>query len=107
MKRKTIIPVLAALVLPIFFAARSDARVVRIVVEQKRPVLDGKGFGDVGPYERLDGTVYFEVDPKDPLNALIVNLDKAPRTPKGMYCSVKGALRGSSRPMFWRSILLL
>src|ERR1700681_2927945 len=84
MMRKTIIPVLVALVLPIFFAAPSDARVVRLVVEQRRPVLDGKGFGDVGPYERLDGTVYFEVDPRDPLNALIVNLDKAPKTPKGM-----------------------
>ena len=65
-------------------SASSEARVVRFVVEQVRPVLDGKSFGDVGPYERLDGTVYFEVDPRDPLNALIVNLDNAPRTPKGM-----------------------
>ena len=64
--------------------APSEARVVRFVVEQVRPVLDGKTFGDAGPYERLDGTVYFEVDPRDPLNALITNVDNAPRTPSGM-----------------------
>jgi hypothetical protein len=63
--------------------APSEARVVRFVVEQTQKVLDGHSFGDVGPYERLDGTVYFEVDPRDPLNAAIINLDRAPRTPRG------------------------
>jgi hypothetical protein len=62
----------------------SDARVVRFVVEQTRPFADGKSFGSAGPYVRLEGTISFEVDPKDPLNALIVNLDKAPRNAKGM-----------------------
>ena len=60
-----------------------DARVVRFVVEQKRVFADGKAFGSAGPYERLDGTAYFEVDPMDPLNAIIVNLDKAPRNARG------------------------
>src|SRR3954463_1735020 len=69
-----------------------EARVVRIVVEQKRVVADGKSFGDVGPYERIDGVVYIELDPKDPLNAAIVNLDKAPRTAKGLV--------GLSSPFF-------
>ena len=64
-------------------ASPAEARVVRFVVEQTRPVLAGKSFGAVGPYERLDGTVYFEVDPRDPLNAMLVNLDKAPKTPNG------------------------
>src|SRR5262245_57872144 len=69
-----------------------EAKVVRFVVEQKRPVAEGKSFGEVGPYERLDGTVYIEVDPRDPLNKGIVNLDKAPRTPKGLV--------GFSSPFF-------
>jgi hypothetical protein len=64
-------------------SAPSEARVVRLVVEQTRRIADGKSFGDVGPYERLDGTVYIELDPRDPLNAVIVNLDKAPKTPGG------------------------
>ena len=38
---------------------------------------DGMSFGDVGAYQRLDGTAYMEVDPYDPLNAVIVNLDRA------------------------------
>jgi len=62
----------------------ADARVVRFVVEQKRPLAEGTTFGSAGGYERLDGTAYFEVDPKDPLNAIIVNLDKAPRNARGM-----------------------
>ena len=62
----------------------AHARVVKFVVEQKRPFAEGMTFGGVGAYERLDGTAYFEVDPKDPLNAVIVNLDKAPRNARGM-----------------------
>lgn len=75
--------VFATIVSTIGFASDTEARVVRFVVEQTRPVLAGKSFGTVGPYERIDGTVYFEVNPRDPLNAVIVNLDKAPKTPGG------------------------
>ncbi len=65
-------------------ASLAEARVVRFVVEQTRQFAGGMSFGDVGPYERLDGTAYMEVDPTDPLNAVIVNLDKAPRNANGM-----------------------
>src|ERR1700746_2436393 len=61
-----------------------QARVVRFVVEQTRPFAGGMSFGDVGPYQRLDGTAYMEVDPHDPLNAVVVNLHRAPRNAKGM-----------------------
>lgn len=60
------------------------ARLVRFVVTQRRVFAGGMSFGDVGVYERLDGTAFFEVDPKDPLNAVIVNLDKVPRNARGM-----------------------
>src|SRR5438445_2979180 len=59
-------------------------RVTRFVVTQTRVFAGGMSFGNVGQYERLDGTAYFEVDPKDPLNAVIVNLDKAPRNARGL-----------------------
>jgi hypothetical protein len=62
----------------------ADARVVRFVVEQSRPLAEGTTFGSAGAYERLDGTAYFEIDPKDPLNAVIVNIEKAPRNARGM-----------------------
>jgi len=60
------------------------ARVVRFVVEQTRSFAGGMSFGNIGSYQRLDGTAYMEVDPHDPLNAVIVNLDKAPRNAKGL-----------------------
>lgn len=65
-------------------ASLAEARVVRFVVEQRRVFAEGMEFGSVGTYERLDGTVYMEVDPDDPLNARIVNLDRAPRNARGM-----------------------
>ncbi len=65
-------------------APAADARVVRIVVERTTPYAGGQAFGDAGPFERLDGTVHMEVDPADPLNAVIVNLDRAPRNDRGM-----------------------
>jgi hypothetical protein len=65
-------------------APRAEARVVSLVVEKRRPLADGKAFGTTGPYGRLDGTARFEVDPRDPLNAVIVNIDKAPRNSRGM-----------------------
>jgi hypothetical protein len=80
LKNGLIVLVLAATLAP----WPSEARVVRFVVEQKRPLAEGTSLGSAGGYERLDGTAYFEVDPKDPLNAVIVNLDKAPRNARGM-----------------------
>jgi hypothetical protein len=65
-------------------ASAAEARVVRLVVEQQRVFADGLTFGTTGAYERLDGIAYLEVDPRDPLNATITDLDKAPRNAHGM-----------------------
>ena len=65
-------------------APPADARVVRIEVERTTPYAGGKEFGEAGAFERLDGTVHMEVDPDDPLNAVIVNLDRAPRNERGL-----------------------
>src|SRR5689334_14030446 len=66
------------------FGNPCEARVVRFVVEQTRSFADGMSFGNTGPYQRLDGTAYMEVDPHDALNSVIVNLDKAPRNARGL-----------------------
>src|ERR1700693_3706880 len=70
--------------LTLLLSAAAEARVVRFVVEQTRSFAGGMAFGTTGAYERLDGTAYMEVDPHDPLNAVIVNLSKAPRNARGM-----------------------
>jgi hypothetical protein len=61
----------------------ADARLVKLVIEQREVFADGASWGTAGPYERLVGSAHFEVDPRDPLNAVIVDLDKAPRNARG------------------------
>jgi hypothetical protein len=57
---------------------------VRIEVsERETPVFDGTAFGVVGTYERLHGRIFGELDPVHPLNAGIVNLDRAARNANG------------------------
>ncbi len=82
--RKARLLAAVAVVLQVLTPSLAEARVVRFVVEQTRTFAEGKRFGTVGPYLRLDGTVVLEVDPRDPLNAIMVNLDKAPRNARGM-----------------------
>src|SRR5438270_8630483 len=76
----------ATTVVSISFAAvqPSEARVVKFVVEQRSSFVGGAEWGNVGPYEMLRGTAYLEVDPRDPRDAVIVDLENAPRNPHGM-----------------------
>jgi Alpha/beta hydrolase domain len=67
-----------------FLAAPTEARVTRIQMTSRVVVADGISFGDTGPYEKLRGTVFFEVDPADPRNAVVFDLDKAPANDRGM-----------------------
>jgi Alpha/beta hydrolase domain len=66
------------------FCGTSEARVVRLQIDERGPFADGVDWGRTGPYERLKGRAFMEVDPRDPLNAVIVDLDKAPRNDRGM-----------------------
>ena len=63
--------------------APAFARVTRIEILSRTPVLDGQPFGAAGPYERISARVYFAVRPDDPHNKGIVDLDKAPRNAQG------------------------
>jgi hypothetical protein len=59
------------------------ARVVRVEVLHRATVLHGKAWGKSGPYEKISCRIYFAVDPKNPHNRQIVDLDKAPRNSHG------------------------
>src|SRR5512138_3409342 len=61
----------------------ASARVVRVELAKRADVADGKPFGDVGPYEKVVGRVFFAVDPAARQNRGIVDLDKAPRNASG------------------------
>ena len=84
MGRQLIRHLAGVVLLLILGVSLAEARVVRFVIEQRRVFAEGTEFGEVGQYERLDGTVYMEVDPDDPLNAVLVNLDRAPRNARGL-----------------------
>jgi hypothetical protein len=56
---------------------------VRLQIDRTEPFADGMAFGAAGPYVRLMGTAYGELDPEHPLNAEIVNLTRAPRNAHG------------------------
>ena len=78
-------PTIRALALAVTLCAAGavDARLTRLEIHQREVVAGGASFGTAGAYERLSGTAYFEVDPKDPRNAVVFDLDKAPRNARG------------------------
>lgn len=59
------------------------ARVVRVIVERREVILDGREWGPHGAYEKLVGRILFEWDPDDPANRRIVDLDLAARNEDG------------------------
>ncbi len=57
--------------------------VVNLDITQREPFAAGKSFDPVGPYEFLQGTAHFAVDPLHPRNAAITDLDLAPHEANG------------------------
>ena len=57
--------------------------VTRITVDSQEPFAGGQAFGEVGAYELLSGTLEFAVDPTHPDNALITDIELAPRDASG------------------------
>lgn len=56
---------------------------MRIEIMRVEPVFDGLPFGEAGPYEKVVGRAYGDVDPAHPLNRIIANIDKAPLNAAG------------------------
>jgi hypothetical protein len=65
-------------------APPGEAAVERIEVIERELFAGGAAFGAVGRYERIVGRLYYAVDPDDPANAAIVDLDGAPRDDRGL-----------------------
>ena len=73
-----------AIALLLAAAGEASARVVRIEILWRGAAFDGRSFGAVGPYEKIVGRAYGEVDPRDRRNALINDIQLAPRNARGM-----------------------
>jgi hypothetical protein len=67
----------------VFCAGCAFARITRIEVTKTETYNDGKRFGSAGEYVRIFGKAYGEVDPNNSLNAIIQDIQLAPRNAKG------------------------
>ena len=63
-----------SIAIAVLLAIPAEARITRIQITKTEPAFGGVSFGTVGPYERLTGKAFGEVDPKAPGNALIQDI---------------------------------
>ena len=80
--RHLTLPATAAAVIALGMSS-AGAALTEIAVHKITPFAPGSTFGDAGSYERVTGTARGELDPADPRNKGIVNLDRAPRNAAG------------------------
>src|SRR5215831_17726275 len=77
-------------------------------ITSRHAFADGRAFGTVGPYEQLNGTMHFAVDPTHALNRGITDLHLAPRDANGLVRFAADVCiltpvdphRGKHRPVF-------
>jgi hypothetical protein len=93
------------------WAPAADASVKKIVIEKKvSPAFDGASFGAAGPYETIEGKIYGELDPRDPHNSIITDIDKAPRNANGKveyvatFYIVKPIDMSKSSRLLWQDV---
>ena len=62
----------------------AQARITRLEVTQtESPTFGGYAWPDVGAYEKIVGVAHGEVNPKDPKNAVITDIQLAPKNARG------------------------
>jgi hypothetical protein len=81
MKRLAVAPVAGVVAI---LALSAEARVVEFRLDAIEPFAQGAAFGEHGSYVRVRGVAHGVLDPDDPQNAAIVNLDKASRNAGGL-----------------------
>ena len=77
------IAILTLLILTSCLMNNASAHVIEFNIAAVESFADGTAFGNIGAYERVRGTFKGELDPTDPRNKVIVNIDKAPRNDAG------------------------
>jgi hypothetical protein len=75
--------VCALVVATIFLPSAAQARVTAISMGLPTLLFGGQTFGNVGAYEQLRGTITGELDPLDPHNAVITDINLAERNANG------------------------
>jgi hypothetical protein len=62
----------------------ASAAIKKIDVEKRTDVLNGRPFGEAGPYERIVAKAHFTVDPALPANQRVRDLALAPKNAEGL-----------------------
>src|SRR5690349_9909404 len=81
-RRTTVRTLLQFLILSLI-PASAFAEVTNVTITTRAVVADGQTFGKTGKYEKLAGTIEFALDPSDPHNKAVVDLEHATRGPDG------------------------
>src|SRR5436309_3238841 len=77
-------PCVLVTVVAMYAAAPAHARIRKIQITTKEsPTFGGYSWPGVGQYEKIAGKAFGELDPNDPRNAIIVDLQLAPRNARG------------------------
>jgi len=71
------------LIILLLLAPAGRAELVRIELRDRSDVLDGRAWGKAGPYERMAGTAFFELDPTVAANRIVTDIALAPRNARG------------------------
>lgn len=75
---------LIALTLASVWTGRASAEVTRFeILARETPALGGREFGERGQAEEITARATIALDPSDPKNAVIADLDRAPRNAQG------------------------
>src|SRR5689334_25273523 len=64
-------------------ATAARAQVVRLEITARQPMNNGQAVGTAGPFELVRGKIHGEIDPRDPHNTIIQDLELAPRNARG------------------------
>ena len=64
--------------------SHAGARITSITINSIAPAYGGVSFGSVGAYQFVTGVANGAVDPKDPRNAVIEDIELAPLDSKGL-----------------------
>jgi hypothetical protein len=103
---------LALVVVLLLLPALTEARIIRIVMDTvESPTAGGQSFGDAGQYEKISGKAYGELNPADPLNAIIQDIKLAPKNANGKveyiatFSLVKPIDMSKSSGVLWYSVV--
>ena len=83
MKMKPLAAGIALAFVSLVASTVADARITRIQIISTAPAYGGASIGAVGPYERIVGKAFGEVNPADRFNNLIVDIGLAPKNARG------------------------